>query len=199
MTLVRTAGLLLVSAASTLACAGCRGHAAVPSSASATVPPGGGIAAAGGNAGAGAGAGIAVPGDGYAAGAAGQALTAADLLAYRRGREKELVLMHAALERLRRADGDRGARQAAVRTAAEAEVERAGAAAAGLTPERYRALVARVDSVLLERAREETDSAKGSASGAGSADDWRLLDSLRVELAVLRSRFGASAEAGGTP
>lgn len=118
-------------------------------------------------------------------------------MAYRHGRERELVLMHAALARLRRADGDSGARQAAIRAAAEADIERAGAAAAGLTRERYRALVARVDSVLLERAREETDSAPGLVTGAGSADDWRLLDSLRVELAVLRSRFGAAAEAGG--
>ncbi len=184
MNLDRAVGLLMVSAASTLACAGCRGRAAVPSSASATA-----VAASG----------AASPES--VVSAAPPVLGAADLAAYRRGHEQELELMRAALARLRRADGDRGSRLAAVRAADATDVERAGAAAAGVSPERYRALVARVDSVLLLRGRAAVgDAASGWMLGAASADEWRLLDSLRVELAVLRSRFGASAEdEGGTP
>ena len=181
MTLVRTAGLLLLSAASTLACAGCRGRGAGPSSASATAAPPNAEASRG-----------------SVAATTQPALGAADLAAYRRGCEKELELMRAALVRLRRADGDSGSRLAAVRSATEADVERAGAAAAGVPADRYRDLVVRVDSLLLARGRGESRGiAVAPSLESASADEWRLLDSLRVELAVLRSRFGAAAEAGG--
>jgi len=94
--------------------------------------------------------------------------------------------MQAALTRLRRAEGDSGVRQSAADAATGDKVERAAAEAAGLPPLIYRDLVTRLDSVLVAHGQEPR---------------WRLLDSLRVELAVLRSRFTATtaAERDGTP
>ena len=163
VTLDRAVGLSFLFAALTLACAACRDRdraaAPHPTNQAAVAP---------------------------AASARPLSLSPADLAAYQRGHERELELMRAALARLRRADGDSGAWRRAADATMEGQIERAGAAAAGLTPERYRELVSRLDSLLVEQGREP---------------GWRLLDSLRVELAVLRSRFTATAagERDGTP
>jgi len=174
MDLDRTVALVILSAFSTLALAGCRGR-----------DPAAGSSAA--------------PGRPVAAPPAARAtLAPADTAAYRRGREREVTLMRAAVTRLYAADGDSGARRAAARTAVTTEVEGAGATAAGLTIARYRALVARVDSALLTRAGAPQDDrglrgGSGRASGALPPEEWQFLDSLRVELAVLQSRFAAAA------
>ena len=104
--------------------------------------------------------------------------------------------MRGAVARLYEADGDSGAHRAAARATVATEVEGAGATAAGLTNPGYRALVARVDSALLARAAalpDDGDARAGRVSGALPPEEWRLLDSLRVELAVLESRFEAAA------
>ena len=128
-------------------------------------------------------------------------LAASDLTAYARGRSREVALMREALLRLSRAGRDSSSRRAVLRASAPVILEREGAAAAGLPVERYRELVARMDSLLRVRFREvrSGDSAEAlRASGSdGLADQWLLLDSLRVELAVLRSRFAAAAGEGG--
>ena len=124
-------------------------------------------------------------------------LVATDLTAYARGRSREVALMREALLRLNRAGRDSSSRRAVLRAAAPGLLEREGAAAAGLAVERYRDLVARMDSLLRVRFREvrSGDSAEvlRAIGSDGSADQWLLLDSLRVELAVLRSRFAAAA------
>lgn len=124
-------------------------------------------------------------------------LDAADLPAYARGRTREVGLMREALGRLGRAGQDTASRHAALRSAEPATLERAGAAAAGLPLERYRDLVTRMDSMLRMRVREARSAngpeVPGSAGRGVSQGEWRLLDSLRVELAVLRSRFAAAA------
>lgn len=172
----------MVAAASTLVLAGCRGEGQVVSSRSA--PP-------------------AVPAGVAAPEGALPRLDPADRAAYARGRRREVALMRAALERLQRADGDSGSRQAAVAALAGADTEREGAAAAGLTPERYHALVERMDSVLRSRGRQAGVPAVSNgpipSGDTGSIEEWHLLDSLRVELAVLRSRFAAAAGDEGEP
>lgn len=180
MNLDRAVGLVIMSAASTLALAACRSRdrtvatqqAAPDLSAAAAAP------------------------------AARPALAPADAAAYRRGREREVALMRDAVARLHAADGDSVARRAAMRATVATEVERSGAAAAGLSPSRYRALVAHVDSALRVRAgalAREGGEADGGAAGSSDAlppAQWRLLDSLRVEWAVLRSRFVAESGDG---
>jgi len=119
-------------------------------------------------------------------------LGVADIAAYVRGRSREILIVRAALDRLRRAGTDSVRRHAALADADAPAVERAGALAAGLPEGRYRDLTTRVDSALL---------AKGASAASDDperddripADEWRLLDSLRVDLAVLRSRFEAAA------
>ena len=182
MTLHRAVRSLIATAASTLVLAGCRGHG--PS-----VPSGS--------------AGSRTPSADVEPGAPGAPLTVADLEAYQLGEQRELELMRAALEWLRRADGDSAARRVAVLSTAAAGLEREGALAAGLGPDRYRALVARVDSVLRARGRAAASPGAGAGgSGAGEPGDdgavtrWRFLDSLRVELAVVRSRFAAAVGEG---
>lgn len=173
MDLKRAEGLLILAAASTLALAGCRDRDA--SGLPRRLP------AAAGN------GGSAVPAP----------LAAADVAAYVRGRSREVALMRGALARLRQAGADGAARRAALRAADSSDLERAGAGAAGLAVAPYRALLARVDAVLLARG-----PSAGREDGASplpepfTADDWRLLDSLRVDLAVLRYRFDAAAGEG---
>jgi len=175
MDLDRTVALVILSAFSTLALAGCRGRdraagaLAEPARPAATTAP-----------------------------APRATLAPADAAAYRRGREREVALMRGAVARLYEADGDSGAHRAAARATVATEVEGAGATAAGLTVPGYRALVARVDSALLARAAAppadgDASAGAGRASGALPPEEWRLLDSLRVELAVLESRFAAAA------
>lgn len=165
--------VVLVLAASTLTLIGCRDRG--PGSATSTVAgrTAGGLASH--------------PG----------ALTAADLAEYARGREREVALLRDALRRLGAADGDSSAKRVAMSAAAENRVEGEGALAAGLTPDRYRSLTVLVDSALRGRevvvAGGVAQAARSPSNDAGSADDWRRLDSLRVELAVLRSRFAAAA------
>lgn len=99
-------------------------------------------------------------------------LIPAEATAYRRGREREIGLLRDAL-----------ARHAALTSASSVQ---AGAIAAGLTVDAYQRLVARVDSALrLRSAAAPTDS-----SGPAKAE-WAELDSLRVELTVLRTRLDA--------
>jgi len=86
--------------------------------------------------------------------------------------------MQTALARLRHADGDSAAWRVAADATPDDLVERAGAEGAGLPPERYRDLVTRLDSLLVAHGEEPR---------------WRRLDSLRVELAVVRSRYAATA------
>jgi hypothetical protein len=173
MASARAGGLLIATVASMIVCVGCRGRGSgLPPGASAPAASAGSVAAA------------------------RPPLTTADRAAYARGREREVALMRTALARLQHADGDSASRRAVVLALAAEGVEREGAAAAGLAPERYRALVARMDSLLRSRGRGAVSPGAG-----GSADEWRLLDSLRVELAVLRSRFAATAgdPGGATP
>jgi len=173
MDLDRTVALVILSAFSTLALAGCRGRERAAGALASPARP----------------AATAAP-------APRATLAPADAAAYRRGREREVTLMRAAVARLYEADGDSGAHRAAARATVATEVEGAGATAAGLSIRGYRALVARVDSALLARAAappDDGDARAGRASGALPPDEWRLLDSLRVELAVLESRFVAAA------
>jgi hypothetical protein len=178
MPLQRAGGLRLVTAAVTIACASCRDRH--PSG-----PAGG------------------APASSPAAAPSPAPLTGADLAAYARGREREVALLRGALDRLRRANADSAARREAVLGATLRSVEREGAAAAGLPLERYRALGARMDTVLRSRGQEgasvEGVAGAPAAGDSGSRETWRRLDSLRVELAVLRSWFAAAAEGNVAP
>ena len=104
-------------------------------------------------------------------------LVASEAAAYRRGREREIALLRHAL-----------ARHASLPPSASIS---GGAAAAGLTVSAYELLVARVESGLRLRSTSGADS-----SGPARAE-WEELDSLRVELTVLRSRLDALGN--GTP
>ncbi len=99
-------------------------------------------------------------------------LVPAEAAAYRRGREREIGLLRDALTR-----------HTAVTPATSI---RAGAGAAGLTVDAYQVLVTRVDSALRLR------SALAASDSSGPArTEWAELDSLRVELTVLRTRLDA--------
>ena len=98
-----------------------------------------------------------------------------EAVAYRRGREREIGLLREAL-----------ARHTSVPQATSIQ---AGAAAAGLSVDAYQLLVARVDSGL--RLRSATDSIEPGRA------EWAELDSLRVELTVLRTQL--DARGSGTP
>jgi hypothetical protein len=102
-------------------------------------------------------------------------LIPSETAAYRRGREREITLLREAL--------------AGHRSLSPLSSIMAGAAAAGLPVDGYELLVARVDSGLRLRAAGTAD-----ASGPAQAE-WAELDSLRVELKVLRTRLDA-VEAG---
>jgi hypothetical protein len=172
----RAGGLLALTVASTLVLSGCRDRE--PPAQARAMPP-------------------APSGASVAPRASRAPITAVELAAYGRGREREVTLMRDALASLRRDGADSSARAAAALSEA-ARVEREGASAAGLAAERYHALVVRLDSVLLARSREAgSPGAAPSHRDAGSAEEWRRLDSLRVELAVLRSRFEAAAVVEG--
>jgi hypothetical protein len=122
-----------------------------------------------------------------------EALASTDLAAYERGRSREVTLMRAAFSRVDRA-ADSLARAAALAAAnaAAAGAEREGAAAAGLPEASYRALVRRVDAALRRLPAAQADSVAGT-----TPDEWRRLDSLRVELTVLRSRLAATTGGDG--
>lgn len=99
-------------------------------------------------------------------------LVPSEAAAYLRGREREIGLLRDALTR-----------HTAV---APATSIRAGAGAAGLTVDAYQLLVARVDSALRLRSAGVTTDSSGPARA-----EWAELDSLRVELTVLRTRLDA--------
>ena len=109
-------------------------------------------------------------------------LIPSELIAYRRGREREIALLRAAVARRARNAGP----MTDSSVTAEA-LSRDGAAAAGLSVADYAVVVSRVDSALRLRA------SSGTATSPGSAE-WAVLDSLRVELTVLRSRLEALGE-----
>jgi|SRR5690349_16107538 len=99
-------------------------------------------------------------------------LVPSEAAAYRRGRQREIALLRDALARHT--------------PLTPAQSVQAGATAAGLTPGAYQLLVARVDSGLRVRmANSATDSNPPARA------EWAELDSLRVELTVLRSRLDA--------
>lgn len=124
-----------------------------------------------------------------ASGLAGQAESGAvDVAAYRRGVTRELALVRAAVAALRRTgSSDERAVLAAGATSERTVAE--GARAAGLPLNRYRRLVAVVDSLLLTKA----DSTMGGPAREGRVGPAPLgavagvLDSLRIELVVARS------------
>ncbi|HKR56687.1 MAG TPA: hypothetical protein VJS20_10320 [Gemmatimonadales bacterium] len=103
-------------------------------------------------------------------------LVPSEAAAYRRGREREIGLLRDALTR-----------HTALTPATSI---RAGADAAGLTVDAYQLLVTRVDSALRLRSALATPDSSGPAR-----TEWAELDSLRVELTVLRTRL----EAIGSP
>jgi len=105
-------------------------------------------------------------------------LVPAEAAAYRRGRQREIALLRDALTRHT--------------SLSPAQSFQAGATAAGLTTGAYQLLVARVDSGL--RVRPVMTAAD---SGSPARAEWTELDSLRVELTVLRSRLDALGS--GTP
>ena len=105
-------------------------------------------------------------------------LVPSEATAYRRGREREIALLRDAI-----------ARHRSITPVSSLE---AGATAAGLSPDAYERLVTRVDSGL----RLRTTLAARDSAGPARAE-WAELDSLRVELAVLRSRLDALGS--GTP
>jgi hypothetical protein len=126
--------------------------------------------------------------------AAPQAVSAIDVTAYRLGRSREIVLTEAALRLLRCAGSVD--EHAVVAAAADADrIEADGARAAGLATDQYEQLVARMDSLLIARARERGAAGGDSPRAAGletlAADVAGLLDSLRVELVVARERLVA--------
>jgi len=101
--------------------------------------------------------------------------------AYRRGVARELALVRAALAALRRT-GSSDERSILAAGAAGDRTIVEGAQAAGLPLDRYRRLVAVVDSLLLMNVARDAPAgpaALGAESGA--------LDSLRIELLVARS------------
>ena len=105
-------------------------------------------------------------------------LSASDLTAYERGRRREIELTRAALELVRQAGSP--AQHAVMEAVADPDHMATDAArGAGLTPEAYRAMVGRVDSVLVAESSLATDASA------------QRLDSLRVALVVLRSRLAA--------
>ncbi len=99
-------------------------------------------------------------------------LVPAEAAAYRRGREREIGLLRDALTR-----------HTSVTPATSIH---AGAGAAGLTVDAYQLLVARVDSALRLRSAVVSTDSSGPAR-----TEWAELDSLRVELTVLRTRLDA--------
>lgn len=113
-----------------------------------------------------------VPPEAPGTSAAAYLLTVTEAAAYRRGREREITLLREALTRHR--------------SLSPLASITAGAAAAGLPIDDYRLLVTRVDSGLRLRA----SLAPPDSGGPGRAE-WAELDSLRVELTVLRSRLDA--------
>jgi hypothetical protein len=143
------------------------------------------------------------PATSYAAGGgfAGQrARGAIDGAAYRRGVTRELALVHAALAALRRT-GNPDERSVLAAGASSERTVRDGAQAAGLPLERYRRLVAVVDSLLLTKADATAD---GGAPGGGAAVPslgvaMGALDSLRIELVVARSLLIAEGARPGRP
>ena len=108
-------------------------------------------------------------------------LTAAEATAYRRGRAREIVLLRAALHRHIRNPGS--ATDSSITPQA---LSRDGAAAAGLSIDDYVVVVSRVDSALRLRSASRT-----TTPDAAGNTEWAELDSLRVELTVLRSRLEA--------
>lgn len=137
-----------------------------------------------------------------ASGLAGQTESGViDVAAYRRGLTRELALVRAAVAALKRT-GNPDERAVLAAGAASERTIVEGAQAAGLPLERYRRLVAVVDSLLLTKA----DSVAGGAVREGRAGPAPLgavagvLDSLRIELVVARSLLlaeGSRACRGG--
>lgn len=120
-----------------------------------------------------------------------------DVAAYRRGVTREVTLVRAAIATLRRT-GDADERAVVVAGAASERTSIEGARVAGLPLDRYRQLVAVVDSLLLSRGAAAGHSGPavpgGSVrGGAPLAGIEASLDSLRVDLVVARSRLAAES------
>ncbi len=124
------------------------------------------------------------------------ALGTAELMAYGSGHEREAALARAALAALRRARGEEE-RAILIAGADTLRTLLEGARAAGVRAPRYRRIVSAVDSLLLSReggrARSPVRSNPRLTPQAESLASWILprLDSLRIELLVLRSRLAA--------
>lgn len=113
-------------------------------------------------------------------------LTNAEVRAYATGRRREIELTGTALQMLSRT-GNAAQRAVLSAGAAADHVEQEGAATAGMRVAEYRLLVARVDTLL--RLSLSLSGPDTSVRLAGSA--MHRLDSLRVELTVLRARVNA--------
>jgi hypothetical protein len=128
-------------------------------------------------------------------------LAPADLVAYGRGLERELVLNRAALDALRRTR-DPDERAVLVAGADRTRTALEGARAAGLTAGEYHRIVVAVGAFLVARTDtagelRRPDEIPGGwlSERAESLAVWMAprLDSLRVALVVLRSRVAAEA------
>ena len=123
-------------------------------------------------------------------------LVVADLVVYGTGVEREAALTRAALTAMRRT-GDPNERAVLAAGAEPGRTSLDGARAAGVPLARYRQVVAAVDSLLVEReTRERAGREVGAAPLSAQTESnsiWAVprLDSLRVELVVLRSRLAA--------
>jgi len=105
-------------------------------------------------------------------------LMPSEVIAYERGRLREIELTRAALQLVRQSRSD--AQYAVLQSVADPVHMRSDAARAlGITPDEYAQLVRRVDSALL------VDTNEAAVASA------HHLDSLRVTLVVLRSRLAA--------
>lgn len=130
-------------------------------------------------------AGESVPAERPKMAVAAQPVSAEELAAYEAGRRQEINLTAAALALL---DCANSAEQQTVLAGAGAtdRIERDAAADGGMRVSDYHRLVSRVDSVL-----QRQTSAPGAAGPRIQVPQARRLDSLRVQLMVLRTRVAA--------
>lgn len=117
-------------------------------------------------------------------------ITVEDLAAYRRGLAEEAAV---ARDRLREVENSNGR-----------SLEEAGAVAAGVSPVRFRLLQATVDSLLRSRTPRRGALAPQAALVSPAADSafGRMadeLDSIRVELIVLRVRLSEQGRLYSSP
>jgi hypothetical protein len=116
------------------------------------------------------------------------------MLAYQRGKTREIALATTALAVMRRTR-DPNARVIVAAGTGEAQLEIAGAEAAGIPVSRYRQLVVEVDSLLAEGDGQVGGGPAAAMATIRTRAAWApRLDSLRVQLTVLRSRLAAESE-----